>query len=372
MPIHPDTFVGFEAEFAVVPEHFIDMLVDTALLPDAEQHSYHCDCDTCSYPPPPHVHRPRPVRIPDLTLDSITPDDDLVDAVGCLVDDLVGDQDDDPDYAYVTDADDVFPLRYQRDSTVAGEIISRPFNIGRDADRQNMFNLINDLADIAVECDAEPGLGAGFHVHVSTPDWPGVARRHINDEWLLDPANRHRIAATVAYVEYLQDSIHTGRHLTPDQMNTRLRDSIHITYQWAHGTQTSPNLTDIMRYIAAPTFETGSHLQFLRGVVTADRHQSIAWVTNHTTLEYRLFRSTRVAWRMEMYLRLAALGADSHFLSEVLAAHLAWHENGYRNSNPIPDVIANHDPHLHELVTRQIEYASTTTSVPTAYSLAIN
>lgn len=197
-----------------------------------------------------------------------------------------------------------FPLRGQTDSTCSGEIISSLMQYGTpDEDAMFSFDgdaIVRDLCDSAVKVDAEPGLQSGYHVHVDMND-AGMERQQLalwaflRWERLLvklsagrweDQRGMNRSVEEMCNYEIRANAPQEARH------NTTTRGVM----RWYE-----ENQPDQMHYVR----ESMYHVH--RG---NDRHSNLSIRTRHGTWEFRLWNSTRSAWRMELWNKLSVAMTD--------------------------------------------------------------
>lgn len=277
----------------------------------SELHSYHCDCDTC-----------------------------------------------DSDYTF----------RAQRDSSCSGEIISTVFNSEHDMDEAiNAFTLLEE-GSIAV--DAEPGPSSGFHVHVGLQ---GLARNIYEPSQFL--AN--------SYFEFVRweniiNQIASGRFRFNRANNTAVQTLAHeyLTNMpnrpWSYLEATIYDYRQD-RYIQNPDYnpdqEARTPAQVLRMASEAedsdevkmgllvqsvewDRHSNLATRTRHHTWEFRVFNSTRAAWRMELWVRVALAFLDEGFVTALMEQEMMSMANFTHALNEV-------DGRAAELCARQVHYINT-------------
>lgn len=261
---------GFEAEFQTGAADVIASLFAKGLTGDGVLHGYHCDCDLC----------------------------------------MVGNE---------------WPVKGQADSTCSGEIISNilvhkgmlhPLGLTHNADE-----ILEEVQKSAIEVDAEPGLTSGFHVHV------GISH--------LNPEQRGR--AFLAYLKWepLLVKLATGRWTgLREGVNRSLRDSslrdANQIARWA-GVQSVLSwhewFTRREEFREWATTETRMHSSSLEGGLGSqlqmlhegrDRHSFLNVSTNHPTWEFRLWNSTRSAWRMDMHSRVSVAMMDPAVSTQLL------------------------------------------------------
>lgn len=224
------------------------------------------------------------------------------------------------------------PLMVQHDSTCTGEVISRPMSTQEDVfstavseDWSFTRQLLGQLQQAALDVDAEPGENAGFHVHVM-PTSNGAKRQALGAFMLWEPV-LHRIAQ--------------GRfpHLRPMNRYVRAEVTYSRLADWAYDMDDSANALDHARdAIVRDEFsgreaidwpraiqassEAGNMGRLLRLIEAAhvhnDRHSTMNVATEHGTVEYRLWNSTRSAWRMELFCRLSVALTDPAVAGDLL------------------------------------------------------
>lgn len=197
-----------------------------------------------------------------------------------------------------------FLFRAQTDSSCSGEIISDILHHDPHDERHSaeVFAL---LQNAAVEVDAEPGPNAGLHVHV------GIA--HLSGRQMDD--------ALWAYLRYepLLIKLAAGRfdaqRCSNDSVTSqcsydlRRRFRSEFVIDAIESIEASPNLRD--------------ERQLLREMHAGhDRHSNLNIATGKSTWEFRLWNSTRAAWRMEMLTRLSVALVDPDVNRRMLATDL--------------------------------------------------
>lgn len=309
---------GFESEWATNIQPLLSNLYHNDLIPDPELHSYHCDCEHCA------------------------------------------------------DMED-YPLKAQRDSSCAGELISTVYSFGT---YNRVSDLFTSIEHAAYETDAEPGILAGFHVHA----------RHSVLHMRTDSPSLSTFRTFIATNLMLPAliSLGVGRHLEFGYNNSNTLETLDV----ARGTMTtSHNTRDWLldwydRFNAVEEFENDDQYNTWRYITTTDRHGYINWRTRYDTIEFRLFRSTRMAWRMELYALLAMLTVSPLF-HDALITHVrdTLDEDTWRAGQWLPDVLhyapstddANGEAKrrltdtLRTLCVTQYDYVNNTLDVPSTY-----
>lgn len=212
------------------------------------------------------------------------------------------------------------PLMVQRDSTCTGEVISRPMSTwnpsGDSDDWAYTVQVLTQLQQAALDVDAEPGHAAGFHVHVMPTDdgfnkslgavllWEPVLMRIAAGRF---PAQRgmNRTVRSMFTNGTIWDWAYDSG-LPQETLNKFELDRF-----WAHG---YPRATLDFPALFQHVNELGLTSKLLRLFRTVhhhnDRHSNFNITTNHGTVEYRFWNSTRSAWRMEMFCRLSVAMTD--------------------------------------------------------------
>lgn len=290
---------GFEAEFSTPANLIVPALFEMGHLGDIDLHNYTCDCEFCSV--------------------SVYTGDGNV--------------------SY--NSPDIWPLRAKHDSSCGGEIISKVFTDINDA-----VPYFTDLEAAAIQTDTEPGLEAGFHVH--------VGRNH------LSKAARGKLVVAMTLWENTLFDVAAGR--------------------WPHNRGWNMSLTSLMQYCFMDELEmagmheiilvpknlhklatdirntTTGNLVFRRiadAHMEVDRHSSMAFSPRWPTMEFRLWNSTRAAWRMELWCRLSLLFADIDFIDTLLDE---WTPDLSMSHFFATVCGSNADDRLKELLERQVRY----------------
>lgn len=188
--------------------------------------------------------------------------------------------------------------RVQSDSSLGGdgaEVISNVFTNYTDSLRH-----MAELQRIAVEQDAEPGARAGFHVHVNrgglTPDeymrscWQFVRFEHA----LLKLAN-----GPLGFV----------RGFNYPAVNS-------VKDYWDNDDPLSLIVNEPLSASCSDTLNYCVH--------SMDRHANISVHSPHRTIEYRLWNSTRSAWRMEMHVRISQAMTAPQFTAALANVEVAY------------------------------------------------
>lgn len=249
-----------------------------------------------------------------------------------------------------------WPFKVQRDSTVDGEVISRVFTV---EEWPTALDAMRGLQEAAVEVDAEPGLNAGLHVHVAAPRGErNVARAFLAFvAWedalymlaqgrfaYLRDMNRRVLADVCSYLYSMGELLGRGDRL-------RLgRDKVQALVERARTGDDYAMAYDLwqMHY-------------------DADRHSHLSVNTRFATWEFRIWNSTRSAWRMELACRLACAWADTTFIDALL------NREGDRTVQALLDTIAadwQGDDRLAALVNRQIDYLPLSADAPARFLVA--
>lgn len=236
-----------------------------------------------------------------------------------------------------------YPLRSQTDSSCGGEIISGIFENIADA-----LGVFEALQAAAIDADAEPGYNAGFHVHVRNG-----ALRH-----------RDRVAMLWQWLRWepTMNVIAQGVFSEVRSFNPPMRDRLRY-YRDDHFTVCEAGLSranwlDLFR--ATEEWDTEA-LESLTDDLfmwsqDVDRHSTICTNTRFGTFEFRLWNSTRSAWRMELFCRMSIAWMDPMFHD--LLADLPLSRIRTDNIATIMQMLDVYDTRLAELVDRQVTYTS--------------
>jgi hypothetical protein len=320
------TTFGFEAEFelnalevaACLHARNGDLDVPGPIIGSAELHRYHCECDFC--------------RVA-------------------------------PEYP----GGFVYPFRAQTDSSCSGEIISKVFNT---MDEAKPFMVM--LQDAAVEADGTPGYNSGFHVHSLMPsDATELIRRserffqYLRWEPTLALISRGRFdilrsmnASVFSAMTYKFEEIAVA---LPSYSSRRIRvgQLPQMVFEY-YDTITS---TEVKREICRALYR--DHRQH-------DRHSYLNVNTRWDTWEFRLFNSTRSAWRMELFCLIALAFANNGFVN--LLAEPPASEILYPNIPLFTKILQDSGMgRAADLLTQQIEYqvGIDTGEIPFVFELAV-
>ena len=186
-------------------------------------------------------------------------------------------------------------FRGQQDSTCSGEIISTIFTLKSSPWKP----AIEALETLAVEVDAEPGFDSGLHVHVGTEHltfhkkaqalwafmrWEGTLARLASGRFPVIRNNNQSMQSALADILYVQSE---GLEV-PDRANSLTR----------------------MQVIEDSGFAGIAKRAVLHEAMSIDRHVALSTATRFNTWEFRLWNSTRSAWRMELFVRLSMALVD--------------------------------------------------------------
>lgn len=191
-----------------------------------------------------------------------------------------------------------FPFRGQSDSSCSGEIISDVLGTEEDDEYCDHHALMCALADSAVEVDAEPGLNSGFHVHVG-----------VNN---LTPGNLADALWQFIRWEPVLARIAGGRWSDRrDGMNRAVRDVTSNVYvDYGGGRLTTGGIAELEARLDSEEVD-----RFVRDLfychLNNDRHSNLNISQRaHPTWEFRLWNSTRSAWRMGLFCGLSMALVD--------------------------------------------------------------
>jgi hypothetical protein len=203
MPNPASRTFGFELEYASHTSDMVDLLYALGVTHANELHSYHCDCEYCSF----------------------TGSHDRWDP-------------DSREYITVGPAD----LRAQRDSTVDGEFISRVLD-----DWDDLRSIVGHLTAAATTVAATTTSRCGLHVH--------VAARMPSDD---DNARLTTVPATyLAFERYFTEIVAPGASERKRDMNSTLMQAFrqYVSDSWGGGPQwmdlSRSTVDDLLRAVIA-------------------------------------------------------------------------------------------------------------------------
>lgn len=263
------TKFGFESEWEQGAVDLVSHLHRTTnYIRTAEPHRYHCTCLDC-------------------IIDTSQSEEEL----------------DDPDNFIIAD------LRAQRDSTCSGEIVSRPFLTMDEA--RPVFQAIEQGA---VEVDAVPGLNSGWHVHV--------------DITHLTPEERHRAFGIYVLWEQIVIGYAAGRWSYVRDMNTSVLNMLNpFLRDWRRQFENNGTLPlgsddpAILPFLLLRA-DDNTRTSYLRSLHEThrgnDRHSYLSNRTRFSTWEFRLWNSTRSAWRMELWCEMSRLFTNMEFVNALM------------------------------------------------------
>lgn len=301
----PDIFAptwGFESEWEEGAREMLPILHEEELIGMTELHSYHCDCEHCSRYSP-------------------------------------------------------YPLKAQNDSSCSGEIIS---NVRAGWGMEDK-HLVTVLQDAAIEADATPGYSAGFHVHVGADMLSEGQKALLVWEWLKWERPMSLLASgcfqsmrgfneplcgRLDYLFHRNYWIETAPFYGDSFFVSVERDQpphalVRKRLRWMEENTTRRNLKEFRAQVLGWTYDI-------------DRHSSLATRTRYGTFEFRLWNSTRSAWRMELFILASQAWMDPRVVSALSQVDMA--ENDHQNIGLFAEVLNAHHSRAAELVTRQLAY----------------
>lgn len=239
--------------------------------------------------------------------------------------------------------DSGFLFRAQTDSSCSGEIITRVLHHD-PANRLHDAHVFAILQEAAVTVDAEPGMNAGMHVHVGAD--------HMNLR-----AKREAFWAFLRYEPLLQ-RLAQGRFMQHRSGNNAVRDL--CSYALQSYSNSGGSTAEVMAEIEAGDGTDAlpcAQETVLNEHLNHDRHSNLNLNTGHRTWEYRLWNSTRSAWRMELFTRLSVALVDPGVVAAMNATELP--QRFTRNAADRFAVLLHDAEHERcaELVDRQATYS---------------
>ena len=200
-----------------------------------------------------------------------------------------------------------FVFRAQTDSSCNGEIISGILHHDPH-DHHHVPGVFTTLQDAALEVDAEPGLAAGLHVHV------GI--NHLS--------TTERARTLWAFLRYEQLLIRLSAGRFEEQRsggNAQVRDMLAL-----HLRNHDPNYSAAPLDAIASIEQSPNIAAVQRNILDYhsdnDRHSNLNISTGHGTWEFRLWNSTRAAWRLELFTRLSVALVDPDVVRRMLATDI--------------------------------------------------
>lgn len=267
-----------------------------------------------------------------------------------------------------------YDLKAQRDSSCAGELISSCFSITM---WDRITDILSSLEQAAYDTDAEPGIHAGFHVHARHQNL--YLRRDTPDERSFET-----FIGTLMFYPVLQ-LLGNGRHLGYGFNNVPTIDIINGALDYIDPNKSNIDcLVQWAQWYRDEGYHTEQQANAWHNITGADRHSYINWRTRYDTIEFRLFRSTRMAWRMELYILLAALTVSPNFSSHVVDYIIntpmtdddwldgTWGMSLIRELPTLPNAplnTARRIAHLQELCNVQYDYITNTPNVPATFTI---
>lgn len=193
-----------------------------------------------------------------------------------------------------------WPFRGQTDSSCSGEIITDVLGVADEGQADyDIETMTKALAKAAIEVDAEPGLNSAFHVHVSVDYLPTEQLRQQLWQFVLWEPVLSRIAGG------RWSEQRTG-------MNTTMRRVLADDFYRYIGEE-RPSTSGLLRWQDDAVDEWDTFQERILYVAqVSDRHSNLN-VGQHRapTWEFRLWNSTRSAWRMQMFCDLSIALTDA-------------------------------------------------------------
>lgn len=301
----PLTTFGFELEFEAgapeVAQHLYSNHGD--LIGSDNLHSYHCDCETC---------------------------------------DLNG--------------DDPFLLRAQNDSSCSGELISSVLDHIDQA--RPVFEAVQEAA---WEVDAVPGMNSGMHVHVGMANWRYTSSdRMPQAEMFYQWLRWEKVFAKIGQGRF--DQMRGFNQTKRDQFSYQIERG----FYWGDDSHRNRNIDKFYLGGWSAWFEAVESLErevrdnlLLEMIQVSrehDRHSFLATHTRHNTWEFRLWNSTRVAWRMELFVELSRLFVSPEFNDRL--AGISYGEDPEKNDpiKAIPSLLEIMPDRVRPLLERQLNW----------------
>lgn len=239
------------------------------------------------------------------------------------------------------DADTPADIRVKRDSSCGGEVISRILD---DSEWDEAVRLMTVVQDCALDTDTVPGISAGFHVHVAKP-------RRLRD--------RGRLVHAFILWEDAIAALAGGRWPDNRGWNTSLGSVAWYSLGSLVGSRNPLDTDDTLHRLDRCDIDT-TFYETLADCAQCDwdRHSTLALSGRHPTVEFRLWNSTRSAWRMELWCRLSVALRSNGLIAALLeGAGGAVADREGRTVDAFVDIVtANANGRLSELITRQRDY----------------
>lgn len=206
--------------------------------------------------------------------------------------------------------DSGFLFRAQTDSSCAGEIITGILHHDPEDGRHHP-DVFDVLQAAALEVDAEPGLQAGMHVHVGISHLTTGQQANVLWAYLRYEAILQHIAA--GRWQQQRRNNDSARQAIAYALEGRDPDGHHNPLDAIASIEDSVPQGEAMRNVRLYVYEEHR---------CNDRHTNLNVNTGHGTFEFRLWNSTRSAWRMEMFTRLSVALVDPAVVDAMLSTDL--------------------------------------------------
>lgn len=255
-----------------------------------------------------------------------------------------------------TCCDPRWPFKAQRDSSVDGEVISKVFTTD---DWDEALAAMNGLQEAAIAADAEPGFDAGIHVHVQKPRGERLRAKAFLAFALWEP-----VLLDLAAGRFVR---HRGwnRPVQGDCLTILREEGILSRYDRV--TDVGDALALLAERIGAGEDDALFKASLLHDHnYDEDRHANLSTNTRFGTWEYRLWNSSRSAWRMELACRMSIALTKVGFVN-----HLLDHR-GERSLDTLQAITteSSDDDRLAVLVSRQVAYFPTAPQAPATFLVA--
>jgi hypothetical protein len=196
-----------------------------------------------------------------------------------------------------------YNIKVQRDSSCGGEVITRPYTF---REWEEFKELTDHIQLRAVQADVKAGYDAGVHVHVTPPSTLTGKAKAFSAFYLWQDELMKLAQGKDAYVREFNQMIgQTDQVYAPGRSMFALwlnQESITVESLAEH-LRTN---VDIRRSFYQ------NHNEY------ADRHTTLNTNTGHHTWEYRLWNSSRAAWRLRGYVAWSVALADPAVATEML------------------------------------------------------
>jgi hypothetical protein len=170
-----------------------------------------------------------------------------------------------------------------------------------------------------LEVDAEPGYSAGIHIHVEQPLTIHARSEafYVFLQWepILKQLAAGRFDAMRQFNEDVRGCLHYVVSAREWASVWDLTDETNQHFDWSSNNFEWPKLFEAIRTANEEDAKAIKRYLMNWHQDNSDRHTNLCTSTRFDTWEFRLWNSTRSAWRMELFARLSLAFVNANFIS---------------------------------------------------------